>query len=326
MISRVLSAPALHFLLIGGLLFLWRDTALPASVSPPNAAAAVISVDTETLRELRESFSRTAGRDASAEEEQALLRDYVDQEILYREALARGLDHGDRSVRFRLVEKMRFLDDSEDGDDAELLRQALALGLDRDDLIIRRLLVEKMRLLLQLAAGRGHPSDDVLQEFYDGVAEDYQQPPRVSLWHVFLSSDRRGDTLEPDAELLLERLQREALPPEQATALGDVFPLGHRMRASSESNLGKLFGPWFARAAIALAPGEWQGPIRSAYGLHLVWIDDRRESSLPALDVVRGQVTQRYLAGIRQAELTRQMERLRERYTVRIAAGAAEPG
>lgn len=325
MIRRFLTAPALHFLLIGGLLFLWRQEAPLTAASDPDVAAPVIAIDTEMLRELRESFARSAGRAATAAEEQALLRDHVDQEILYREALSRGLDRGDRSVRWRLIQKMRFLEDREGDDEEELYRQALALGLDRDDLIIRRLLIEKMRLLLQLGAGIERPGDEILREFYAGVAEDYRQPARVSLWHVFLSSDRRGDALESDAAELLERLRREAPSPEQAIALADVFPLGHRLRANSESNLGKLLGPGFAREAIALAPGRWHGPVRSAYGLHLVWVYDRREASLPDLDAVRGQVTQRYLAKMRAAELARQMERLRDRYLVRVAGEAAEP-
>lgn len=324
MIRRILTAPALHFLLIGGLLFLWRQDA-PSATPDPAVAAPVIAIDDEMLRELRESFAQTTGRDPTAGEEQALLRDHVDQEILYREALLRGLDRGDRSVRWRLIQKMRFLEDREGGDDEALYREALALGLDRDDLIIRRLLIEKMRLLLQLGAGIERPGADILREFYAGVAEDYRQPARVSLWHVFLSSDRRGEALESDAALLSERLQREAPTPEQAIALADVFPLGHRLRANSESNLGKLLGPGFAREAIAFAPGRWHGPVRSAYGLHFVWVDDRREASLPNLDAVRGQVTQRYLAQKREAELARQMERLRERYLVRVAGEAAEP-
>jgi hypothetical protein len=36
-------------------------------------------------------------------------------------------------------------------------------------------------------------------------------------------------------------------------------------------------------------------------------------------------VTQRYLAQLREAELARQMERLRERYRVRVAGEAEEP-
>lgn len=324
MIRRFLTAPALHFLLIGGLLFLWRQDAPSTAIPDLDVAAPVIVIAAEKLLDLRESFARTAGRDADAGEEQALLRDHVDQEILYREALARGLDRGDRSVRWRLIQKMKFLEDGEDDDDEALYREALALGLDRDDLIIRRLLIEKMRLLLQLGAGRERPSDAILQEFYAGVAEDYRQPARVSLWHVFLSSDRRGDALESDAADLLERLRSEAPSPQQAIALADVFPLGHRLRANSESNLGKLLGPGFASEAIAFAPGKWHGPARSAYGLHLVWVDDRRESSLPDLDAVRGQVRQRYLAQVRETELARQMERLRERYVVRVAGEAAE--
>lgn len=255
-----------------------------------------------------------------------MVRDYADQEILYREALAHGLDKADRSVKWRLVQKMRFLEGREDDDPDELYREALALGLDRDDIVIRRLLIEKMRLLIKLGAVRTAPDEATLLEFYEQNAEDYRQPARVSLRHVFLSSDRRKQTIGADAEALLERIRSEHIEVDDAIRLGDVFALGHAFRNNSEHNLAKLLGPEFAKAAIGLSPGSWYGPIRSAYGLHLVWVDERHESALPGLEPVRNQVLQRYLAELREAELAKAMEELRRRYAVTVASSEGAQG
>ncbi len=108
--------------------------------------------------------------------------------------------------------------------------------------------------------------------------------------------------------------------------MGDVFALGHRFRSNSEHNLAKLLGPDFASAAIELSPGAWHGPIRSAYGLHLVWVDERQESTLPGLDPVRNQVQQRYLAELREAALAKAMQTLRERYAVIVDTGNEAQG
>jgi len=318
--TRLATSPAFHFVLIGALLYVsqgfWYPTAAPGAAS---AELHRIVVDRDRLEDLRDSFRKLSGRDPGAAEEQSLIRDYTDREILYREALRRGLDKADRSVKFRLVQKMQFLEDRA-GDDPDLLyREALELGLDRGDLVIRRLLIEKMRLLIKLNAVSRAPEEAELLKFYKENAEDYRQPARVSLHHVFLSADKRGATLGQDAAALLAAIRAQSTPAEAAIALGDVFPLGHTLRSSSEQNLAKLFGPAFAREVIGLDAGAWYGPIRSAYGMHLVWIDSRQVSKLPGLEPVRNQITQRYLAELRDAKLTAEMEILRRLYAVTVA-------
>ncbi len=317
--KRLLAFPALHFFVIGAVLYVTQGVWNPiAERSAGPEQPAEIVVGPTTIEELRDNFRKTTGRAPSAPEEDALIRDYADREILYREALIRGLDKGDRSVKWRLIQKMHFLEGREEDDPDTLYREALDLGLDRDDIIIRRLLIEKMRLLIKLGAVNKPPAEPELLDFYDRNAEDYRQPSRVSLRHVFLSTDKRQDETSADAAQLLEKVRAESLDPDAAMKLGDVFALGHTFRSNSEHNLAKLLGPDFARVAVGLSPGEWYGPIRSAYGFHLVWVDDRLDSSLPGLDPVRNQVVQRYLAELRDAALKKAMQQLRGRYAVSV--------
>ncbi len=323
--KRLASSPAIHFVLIGALIYvsqgLWYPSGAPVAES---AEQHRIVVDRERMEELRDSFRKLTGRDPGAADERALVRDYADREILYREALRRGLDKADRSVKFRLVQKMQFLEDRPDESPDRLYREALELGLDRGDIVIRRLLIEKMRLLIKLSAVSQAPGEEELLKFYDKHAEDYRQPARISLRHVFFSSDKRRSTLLTDAEAALATIRQGSTPADAAIALGDVFPLGHALRSSSEQNLAKLFGPTFAHQVIGLDAGSWYGPIRSAYGMHLVWIDSRVESKLPGLEPVRNQVVQRYLAELRDAKLAAEIETLRRRYAVTVAQNGAD--
>ncbi len=325
--KKFLAAPPTHFVLLGALLFAWQSVREDApSRVPADPARYQIVVEPTTMEELRNNYRKATGREPSPKDEKALVRDYADREILYREARSRGLDQADRSVKWRLVQKMQFLEGRENDDPDDLYKEALALGLDRDDLVIRRLLIEKMRLLIKLGAVREAPSEQTLVEFYETNAEDYRQPARVSLRHVFLSSDKRGETMHGDAEQLLETLRDSSATPKEAVALGDVFALGHHLRSSSERNLAKLLGPDFAKASIDLEAGKWHGPIRSAYGTHLVWVEDRTESSLPGLEPVRNQVLQRYLAERREIAMREELERMRKEYAVSVREEGAAQG
>jgi peptidyl-prolyl cis-trans isomerase C len=71
-----------------------------------------------------------------------------------------------------------------------LYREALALGLDRDDLVVRRRLVQKMEMLaLRDGPGVNEPG---LMDHYLAHRADYALPESVSFRHVFFSAAARG--------------------------------------------------------------------------------------------------------------------------------------
>ena len=79
-----------------------------------------------------------------------------------------------------------------------------------------------------------------------------------------------------------------------------------------------MFGDDFADAVAALPTEQWSEPIRSPYGLHLVWVGGRAAADLPPLDAVRSRVLRAYRAERREQYLARMMQQLRAAYTVRI--------
>jgi parvulin-like peptidyl-prolyl isomerase len=49
----------------------------------------------------------------------------------------------------------------------------------------------------------------------------------------------------------------------------------------SEREVSAAFGEVFAEALVRLPVGEWQGPVSSGYGLHLVKVTEREDSRIP---------------------------------------------
>lgn len=305
----------------------------PAPVARRPVARPSIVITAPQIEELRADFARQTGSLPGPAQEAALIDDAIDDELLYQEARARGLDRGDRSIRFRLIEKMHFLkqdteadmDADPDVDDDALYREALEIGLDRDDAVIRRILTKKMRLLAGRWAAAGDPSEEELQEYFRAHRDRYRQPRRVSLSHVFLRRDRPRAVPDADARRLLGELQSAALGADGAIGRGDVFALGHHFRSKSQHDLQKIFGADFAAAVIAASPGAWIGPVRSPYGVHLVWIGDVEPERVADLASVRKQVEQTLRTERREAGVRRTLEELRQQYEVRVEAATAAP-
>jgi hypothetical protein len=306
-----LRQPVIHFLVLGAILFVARR-----APEPPAPGLARLPVVVDAAR-IREEFTERSGLVPSAAEEAALVEGAIEEELLYREALARGLDRHDRSVRHRLAEKMRFLSPGSERSTEEYYRDALALGLDRDDVIVRRMLVEKMRLVIAAAVAGDEPGDEALARHVAAYPGRYGRPPRVRLWHVFAGGS------PAEADRLLAALRAGRVPPEEGAALGAPFPLGSRIGPSSEAQLARLFGADFARAALALPAGEWTGPVASAHGLHLVWVERREDAASPALAQVRSRAREGLRAERRPERLREAVAALRRRYDVRVTGGAS---
>jgi hypothetical protein len=92
--------PLLHFLILGGLLFA-LDSLIVARTDDPTTIVVGSDVDNEA----KQVFESSRGRLPNAEELRALRQVWLDNEVLYREGLALGLDKGDTAIRERVIFK-----------------------------------------------------------------------------------------------------------------------------------------------------------------------------------------------------------------------------
>jgi hypothetical protein len=324
-LAALARAPALHFLALGALMFLISSTS-----AAPTRARAPIVITAERVAEIRDEYARTMATPPTESELAALVAKEADDEMLYREALLLGLDRGDRAVEWRIIEKMEFLYGEEAGDNAAALQRGLELGLHRDDIVVRNGLVTKMRLLAKATSRSEEPTGEALERelgaYLERNRDEYTQAERFTLTHVFLRGKSDDATLDAEARALRATLEASATPPGETVRHGDPFVTGSFVRATPRAGLVKMFGDEFAEAVAKLETKRWSEPIRSPYGLHLVWLADKQESKMPTLESVRTQVLQAYRAE-RQEQYARQMmEEIRRAYEVRVESGAPSDG
>ncbi len=184
-------------------------------------------------------------------------------------------------------------------------REAQRMGLDADDTIVRRRLVQKLTFLTEDVATAKTPDDVELKKFYDEHQADYTQPPRISFVHRYFSVDRRK-TAEDDA--------RSALT-DQSIA-DDPFMLQKSYAQRSEREIGDLFGRTFAAELFALSGEGWLGPVRSAYGWHVVRIEEQLEAALEPFERIRDRVIADWQMQARRAANDAYYESLKARYTI----------
>lgn len=244
----------------------------------------------------------------------------VDEEILFREALARGLLERDGGVKTRLIQKMIFLEGSAEIKDAPaLLERAKSLGLHKGDIVVRRILVQKMRLLGSTLDADAQPKEQDIKAAYEAQSEGLREPDRRSITQIFFSADRRPNTARADAKALRTKLAPGETY-EALIALGDPFPLGHVYERRSERDLDRSFGARFGLETFATEVGTWSKPVESAYGFHLVRVDRVEKGEIPMLESVRKRLRHQLEQERREQQLENLLSDLRTRYEIALDA------
>jgi hypothetical protein len=211
-----------------------------------------VEFTTADLAQIHATFERTWSRPPTNLELQRAFDQYVRSEVLYREALARGLD--------------------------------------RNDPVVRMSLVRKITMLGTAAAQATEPSNEELEAYFDLRAERYRIPASFSLAQVYLNRDRHGDTIAEDAAQLIVMLSEQDPAPDELAGWGDASMLPQVARDASEDELARTFGNEFRDAVLTLPVGQWQGPVESGFGLHLVRITKRVDSRIPEWTEVRDSI------------------------------------
>ena len=236
------------------------------------------------------------------------------EEILVSQARIEALQQGFKKTW------QRFPSDSElasliDGFVREEIyyREALALGLDRDDAVVRRRLRQKLEFISEDLIALAEPDDRELQAYLDTNADAYRQPTVYRFQQVYLNPNKRGEQVETDALVLLARLRDGSA---NAVSAGDSIMLQYQFENVSDRTIEREFGQSFVQQLAQLPAGNWQGPIISGFGLHLVYVAARVDGEVPQLDEVRGQVLRDWTSVERKEANKAIYEGLRKRYKV----------
>jgi hypothetical protein len=196
-------------------------------------------------------------------------------------------------------------------------REAIKLGLEQNDTVIRRRLQQKMEFIAEDLASRSEPTEADLAAYLAEHPDAFRQDRQLTFRHVYLNPEERGDQLDADVAKLLADLQTAGAQADIST-LGDPTLLERAFRNESQRRVEADFGAEFSTTLASLPLGEWTGPVPSAFGIHLVLVEERTEGRIATLDEVRPQVRREWDNARRLETNAKFLETLLEQYEVAI--------
>jgi hypothetical protein len=105
-IKKILYEPFFHFLLLGGVIYLYYDA---VSVQAPQNTQKSIKVSSFEVSQLQTSYKNMWHRDANDAELKAMIKEYYHNNIISDEALTLELEKSDLVIMQRLIEKMKYI-------------------------------------------------------------------------------------------------------------------------------------------------------------------------------------------------------------------------
>ncbi|MCC6886914.1 MAG: peptidyl-prolyl cis-trans isomerase [Hyphomicrobiales bacterium] len=166
--------PLFHFLLAGATLFGAYHWLNRTPERPDTSTPQQVHVRAGDVQWMVENWTRQWRRPPTPEELRGLVVNYVNEQLLAREARA--------------------------------------LRLDDNDVIVRRWLAQKLTFLIEGTLRHSEPSEEELQQFYQERVDRFRADPRISFKHIYFSQQRRADA-QTDAALTLAALVKNGSIP-----------------------------------------------------------------------------------------------------------------
>lgn len=195
-LKHYLREPLLHFLLIGASVY-----GLYAAVGSENTDdERRVTVTAQEITVIADQFVQAWGRPATVGELDNLVRNHADVQVLYREALAMGLDKGDQVIERRLAQKLEFL----------------AAGLTTPP----------------------EPDEQELLTFFRENLDRYRQPDTCTLSQVFFNSDNDREQARTAAQAALAVIDKNpdtkelTVSPTKGSSMGLLLIFGLLLAAN----------------------------------------------------------------------------------------------
>jgi len=230
--------PLVHFLILGiFLFFIVQTNALPMV----NQDSKTITIKEKDIEKLVTYWNKKYNINPTQEELDTLLKFYIENEILYTEAIKMKLDEHDESIK--------------------------------------QLLIDKLKYIVSEPVNVTNITDKELQTFFNNNKQKFAKEKYTTLTfsHIFFNP-KLNDNYEQKAHTIYNVIKNQDFN-ETFLEYGDVFLGGSSFSNMPMKKLSNYFSHSFRQKLLKLPKNSWANPIKSGYGIHIVYIKKREHIS-----------------------------------------------
>jgi hypothetical protein len=210
-VTRIFKEPLLHFLLLGACIYgAYALFGAPEQTDSDKS----IRVDAKRIDAFIAEWQSRWNRPPTKQEIDGLIQQFINEEVLYR--------------------------------------QAVAMGLNENDPITRRRMAQKLEFLTSDLAQAQQPTEVELEKYFQENLDSYRAADLITFIQVFFDPDKRDETTLDDAKKALKELQATGEPDPEKLEVGDRFMLQNYFKSEDEAGVRRQLGSGFAESLMKL--------------------------------------------------------------------------
>jgi len=276
LLNKILKEPLVHFIVIGAIVFVFYSFIKGSYVDKDYA----IQITKSEVEAMINKWMAQMKRPPAKEEIDIFIEDFVQKEILFREAKAMGLDKDDMVVKNRMLQKLDFL---------------------TNDLLVT-----------------GSPTDAEALKYFNDNIEKYTIPGKIDFIHIFFNLDKRSFKDAKQSALDVKNdLNNYSNIPNNYFEEGDLFILPYEFYNLSKDEISNKFGQSeLSESIFGLEEKKWHGPFLSSYGLHLVYVSSKKPSETNNFKDVKSDIEEELIKIKRRETKKRLISELKKKYVI----------
>ncbi len=186
------------------------------------------------------------------------------------------------------------------------------MGLIENDSIIKRRVQQKIEFMLNDSIASIEPGREELQAYLDAHKDQYTIAPRYTFKQIYINPEQHENSTAFIAQLQSKELNKVY------KNVGDIIMVQNEFSQVSSAQIARLLGRDFVKSLETLALHSWQGPVKSAYGLHLVKIESKIPRHLATLEEIEVEVRRDFRSYSQKRAINAFYDELKMKYDVKV--------
>ena len=190
-----------------------------------------------------------------------------------------------------------------------LYQEALKLGLNKNDKIIKRWLIQNLEFYKE-SENLNKVKEENIIEYYNENINSYVLNKRYSFKHIFFSDPKNN---YENIKLILLGTENNS-----NNEIGEPFIHGDSFIEKDKAAIDSDFGSGFSENIINLEKNTWQGPFKSIYGDHLIYLFDVFPEEIISFEDAKKSVVVNYNDEIKSKVMNNYIYSIIDKYDVII--------
>lgn len=186
--------------------------------------------------------------------------------------------------------------------------EAVTMGLDQSDVAVKKRLRQLIEMMLDDYTS-AYASEEQLREYLSNNPDKFREEPSCTFSQIYFKVDEKEL-----ASQVLEELKNGSNPDKFNEYA--LLMLPRDFLNEPKVNVTRKTGKEFTEQLVELEQQQWQGPIASVYGWHLVWVEQIEAGKVPDLNSIWDEVEREWAAEQKKKRKEEQYRIMRQQYKI----------